>query len=205
MTIQLLFAENDLSSVLRAHVDRMKLAIENYKPAELQTSNVDDLVQRFVAGAHVEPIELDESAITPEQRTVKVDVSRRFDYAPAFGAGPVLIDGIEVTLRIPFRGDPQLFRLRPSHSTFSSPYGGVVDGSVVLSASGPPPDASRIKTDLERAFESLKQHVGWSRSDVLFHNSALPAQAREAVEQRRQRLAALPDVASSFSFGRNNK
>ena len=204
MTPKLLFAENDLSSILRAQVERMKQAIAGHNSVALQTIAVDDLVGRFVASARVEPIELDENGIKPEQRTIKVNVRGRFDYAPGFGAGPVLVDGIEVTLRVPFTGDAQLFRFRPSRATLSPPYGTVVGSSVFLPESGPPQYASLIKVDLERALEGLKQHASWSRSDVLNHNSALPTLARDAVEQRRRRLDALPDVASSFSFGKPN-
>jgi hypothetical protein len=199
MKVELLFGAGDLSAVLRAQVEKMTQAIRAHDAARTQNTDLDTLVAEFVRIAYVEPLELEESGITSDQRPTKVDVSHRFEYAWG-GPGRLEIDGIEVTLHVPFHGDPSLLRLRPSHFTFNAPHGIIRGREVVLPQSGPPQDAQRIKTDLDRALESLKQHANWSRGDVQSHNVSLAAIARTALESRRATLASVPDVASSFGF-----
>ena len=200
MNTNILFASGDLSAVLRSQVEKMKQAINNFDPTQLQKSDVNDLVTQFVASASVEPLELDLDRIKSEQRATKVDVSHRFDYAPWANAGPHEVDGIEVTVRVPFKGDPLLFRLRPSQFSLNPPHGAVVNREIILAEAGVPQDAARIKADLEREFDGLKQHVNTSRNDVVRHNAALAGVALATVEERRHRLSSMPDVASSFSF-----
>jgi hypothetical protein len=205
MDDQLLFHSGDLSNALRSQLERMRHAIDNCDSRQLQSAELDVLIEQFVRIAHVEPVVLDEERIKPEQRPTKVSVSGRFEYGPWHDSGGVMVDGIEVMLRVPFSGDQQLFRLQPSTFNFNPPRGHIIANEVLLSASGPPHDANRIKSHLERELDSLKQYVGWSRANVQSHNATLANAARTALETRRQRLASIPDIASTFSFGKKTQ
>jgi hypothetical protein len=196
---ELLFASGELSAALRGEVDQIKEAIEHADPTRIRKADVEELVNEFSARGRVQPLELLENSITVAQSETKVDVSRRFEYAWD-GEGPLLVDGVELSLHVPFSGERLLLRMRPSRSTLNPPRASVIGDELVLSASGPPQDGDRIKAQLQRELEALKQHAGWSRADVISHNNALPATARSFIEDRRQRLGQIPDLTGAFSF-----
>jgi hypothetical protein len=198
MNSGVLFAKGDLSASLRSVQEQMTRAIENYDAEDFLRTDVDKLVASFIRNANIESLSLDESAVRPVQRPTKIDVSQRFEYAWD-GAGPLMVDGIEVSLYVPFKGDAQLLHLRPSRSTFSPPRGHVEGHEVRLSCAATAHDANRIEMELRRELESLKQYASWSRTDTVNHNATLVGIAQSAVEARRNRLLAMPNVAAIFA------
>lgn len=194
----LLFFTGELSAALRAGVEQVKQAVEHADPARIRSADIDQLTAEFAERGRVEALELLGAQIA--QSTTKLDVSGRFEYAWDPEDGPLLVDGIELALHVQFRGDPGLLRLRPSRSTFNPPRAHVRGDEIILAAAGPPQDSDRIRTNLQRDYETLRQYVEWSRADVLAHNEAVVREARQFVENRRARLSQIPDLTSGFGF-----
>lgn len=196
----LLFVGAHLSDVCRELIERMKQRVEHADPPHIQTQEIENLVTELSARSRIEPLELLENEITVDQAATKIDVAGRFEYAWDEEDGPLLIDGIALTLHVPYRGDADLLRLRPSRSTFNPPRADVGESEITMSAAGPPQDAARIQAHLKSELEALKQHAEWSRADVMRHNAGLATIARTMIEDRRRRLSQMPDLTTGFGF-----
>ena len=202
----MLFNGKDARDALSEKLVSMKRAIESYDGNRLLNSNIDDLVGYFAAVAEVEPIQLLEDRISADQGETQVDVSNRFEYAPwDRGRGPRHVTGLRVSLHVPFSGDGEFFRYKPSTHTYSPPSGAADGNELVVSFTGPQGDASRAQQELDRELTSVRQYVAWLAGDIAAHNRSLAETARAAIEERRKRLLQNQSVASALGYPLRNR
>jgi hypothetical protein len=195
----LLFYGRDLRQVLEAHLLKTRRTIEEFDANRLLNTNVEDLVAYFVEQAKVEPIALRESEISVDHKEVRVDVTGRFEYA-AWGDERTLVPGAELTLHVPFHGEPDLFRCQPSKFTMNPPRGHVSGTELVLAFSGPQGDLAHAKRELDSQLSSVRQYVTWINDQVNQHNATAPAVVRGDVERRRQRVLEQQNLVASFGY-----
>jgi len=117
----LLFSDHRLDDVLRAHAQKMLEAIDQIDADRLLITSVDDWCDYFEQEYAVTAPRLRENEIVPDQTETDVDVSRdpnRFIRDPS---KPFHIKGTAITLHVPFDGDQELFKCRPSSGFPMSP------------------------------------------------------------------------------------
>ncbi len=199
MADDLLFYGRDLREVLERQTQRMREAIEKYEANRLLNTSTDDLLTYFVAMGTVEAISLRDAEIAVDHRETKVDVSHRFDYAVR-GDEPVHVPGAEISLHVPFDGEPELFRCQPSPFTFNPPRGRVTAGELVLRFAGPRGDLDSAKNHLDSQLATVRQYVTWIRDQVRQHNDALAQIARQDIERRKQLLLENQKLVASLGY-----
>jgi hypothetical protein len=132
-----------------------------------------ELEQYYVDKVRVTPLSLDAAGYyIDSQETAQIDVTGDFRRA-TFGPGPHYIKGTAIAVAVPYTGDPQLWRLRASTYSLSGyPELDVRDDVVVFSCRFPDdsPEPERLKTEIDRTVQSLKEAVGHLASNVDNHN-----------------------------------
>ena len=120
-----LFAEGDLGAVLRAVHEQIPGKIDQVPKDQFLASSEEELVNHFVSTLAIEPLELYEGRMELEQSETQVDVSGSPDRDWGFPgrSGPLLVPGTEAKISIPFNGDIELWKLRPSTYRGTYPFG----------------------------------------------------------------------------------
>jgi hypothetical protein len=119
---------------------------------------------------------------------IKVDVrgdSNRaiFDYSK-----PVLVNGFRVVVHVPFTGEGDVFKFRPSHFGLNPPIAEIGDSEVRI-VTEYPADAQRdVKAEAEGVLGKIETYLGWVRTDVDAFNRGLEQRARAAIQGRRKRV-----------------
>ena len=113
------FREGDTYSTFRAHLERTIAEIHALDNEYVLKASETELQDHYISNVSIEPISLDESNFYIEdQKGTKIDVSHDFDRG-GFGREHIEVPGTELSIAIPFDGDPGLFRLRPSTYSMS--------------------------------------------------------------------------------------
>ena len=111
-----LFRRVDSFSVQRQQTERMQGEIAGMDANRLLNTNVDDLVGYFAEKYGIEVPELVEGEMVVDPREAQRDIScdpmRRFFYDRH--QGPIMVTGTEISLEVPFSGDPQCSRSSPA-------------------------------------------------------------------------------------------
>ena len=107
----------------------------------------------------------------------------------------VVIPGIRVRVSIPFRGDPELWKLRPNTWSSTVPHGDInalpdrSGGMLVLTIEQPadePPE--NVKQSLDRLLSDVRFYLQNQSAQLSGENAKLQAQVRAVVAGRRERL-----------------
>lgn len=192
----LLFSEYDLGGNLRAFVEKIPQDVDAIPEQQFLISSDDEILRSLVAHKTLTPLSLHEDHATMQQSETKIDVAGWRDRDWGYGRdGPLLIPGTNVTISIPFTGDPQLWKCKTSTWTTVLPHGeirsgrGGAAGELILSFSRPhdeSPDAFKRMYDSE--LSTIRQYLSWSRTEIEAFNANLEKNIRPAIHARRERL-----------------
>jgi hypothetical protein len=181
------------------------LEIKNLENSYVLRTSPVELEQFFLDKAHVEPIVLHAEAMCIEdQRSVQVDAKRdpRRTFMPGDNR-PYYIAGTQVTITIPFDGDPALWRIRPSSYSLSGyPEIDLRGNQMMLTHqfADDTADGAKIKTEIDRRILCLITAIDRLRHDVEQHNEAYPATIKAALVTKRQQAQAASGAVSAIGI-----
>lgn len=183
----LLFNEYDLRSVLDRQFSSIAGKVRSLPPQSFAAESDEFLSARVASDLVVAPIGLVEEAIQVSTRDVKVDVSHDFNRVPN-PFGPTYVDGLEVTYHLPFTGDAELLKCRPSTFTLSGVRAVVVGRELTFPYDSPDRDVFVTKKWFQEDLSKIKQWLGWVEGQVAEYNRRLVPEARRQVAARRAEL-----------------
>ena len=191
------FRDGDSTGTFRNHLDTVVREIKALENDYALKASMVELEEYYVSQAVLDPLTLDaESHYIDEQKGTQIDVSHDFRRA-SFGGERIVVKGTVISIAIPYTGDPNLWRLRPS--TYSSGYPELElrDNTVIFPCSFPDdsPDPERLKTEIKRTIQSLADAVGYLGQDVSNHNvevkRAVPNALQEKLSKAKVAVAAV--------------
>lgn len=198
------FGEGDSYSVFRNHIEKIKQEIRGLENGYVLRTSPTELEQHFLGKALVEPPALlADQYFIEDQRIKQVDARRdpnRFFFP---GDRPYHIPGTELTVAIPFEGDPSLWKVRPSTYSVSGYHEiELRDGLVLLRIqfADDAADPARLKREIDEQVRRLDDAVGNLRRDVEQHNAAAPTTVRAELETKRAQAQAASGAVSAIGI-----
>ena len=184
----LLFRDYDLGRMLTQQDQKLSNEVASLSEDRVLNSAPEDLCNNLVEKYTIEAVEIDESGINADYGDAQVDISQRFDYDVYDRSRPRYITGTRLTFYLPFTGDPQLFKCRPSTSNFNPPRAAVSDSELVFIYERTAQDALAIEKEFERDRKNVKDHLGWIARDVEQFNSTIRGKSSQYIAARRAKL-----------------
>lgn len=194
----LLFYEYDGFSIIENQRRQLQAEVAGIPEQRLLNTSVEDMVRYLVERYQLEVPVLDVENAVADQREAMVEVSG-FMYGLDRGETRS-VAGTQVTLEVPFTGDPQMFKVRPSSFNSAPPHAEIRGQSVILVQSGTQLSAEQVQAEFDRAINDINQYLTWQRNDARGLNEQLPTLARQAIEQRRGKLLANQSLVSGLKF-----
>src|SRR5258708_3793877 len=111
-----LFSKVDWFSIEESQKRKMQQEIAELDSGRILGSSLNDLCEYFEGKYRVEAPQLDKGGIVADQQEREIDVSGDRDRHWST-PGPHYMKGTELSLTIPFSGDPETFKIRPSSFT----------------------------------------------------------------------------------------
>jgi hypothetical protein len=160
----------------------MREEIEGLDPNRLLNTAPADLVAYFVEKYNVEAVRLrrDEWYAEPPKE-IQVDV--RYDQMRWISdtSRPALVPGERTEVRVPFDGESELFYSRPNTMSSSPPRAVIEKNEVVLRYDMPSDAPREVRPLIDQTLNEIEQYLGWQRTLIDGHNTALPQVAQQAI------------------------
>jgi hypothetical protein len=167
--------------------------IQQIDPDRLLNTPVDDMVAYIAAKYRIEvPILHRDQAQVDEPQETFIEVN---DYGRQIRVPATL-----VTLTVPFDGEKDMFFVRPSTFDSGPPRAAFTGNSLVLRLTVRNSEQDRVKDTLNGVLNDIERYLGWQRSTIEGFNNNLPAQARQSIEARRERLLRDRNLVSGLGF-----
>ncbi len=183
-----LFWEGDLRPTLENVEAKAAQEVAELPADYLLKVSEQDLVDTLAAKYALEPLELlRDKVVLDGPREVDIDISHDFRFARVPGERAV-VRGTAVSIVVPFRGDPGLFKLKPSTWNTNIPHGKIVGQELHLVFRGVDMNAEQLKRESDSALGNIEQYIGWQRDGVRAFNDRLPNTLQQAVAARKAKL-----------------
>jgi hypothetical protein len=197
-----LFNTGDLGALVRGLEEQIAQEVDGYEANRLLNTPTEDLCAYFVDKRRIEPIVLaDDSQIAVDTREATLDTRRTYGGGWNYGDHQPTVPATAYSFHVPFTGEAELFRYRPSAFTLSPPRATVSGTNLVLTFTVPESEAPGIKTEFNNQLNQIRSYVYNIKSAIDdFNNNRLPGAVRRAVEERKARLLKARDVVASLGY-----
>jgi hypothetical protein len=189
----LLFYRRDqvaLDDVLRHQIEQLREKVDALPDALFSETSDEEICAQIARQEAIEPLALDFGAAKPSVREMQIEVQDRY----GFQSGPIRVAGLEATKSIPFKGDPELWRLRTNPWDMNPPHGEVRGNTLVIGITVPAQQAEEAAKYIDETIAKLPVYLGRQGAQISQHNAAIAAHASQWVKLRRQRLSAASDL-----------
>ena len=160
----------------------------------------EKLCDYFVEKYSVDPLVIDESGIQVDYGDAQVDVSHRFEYAVFDRSTPTFVTGTRITFFVPFSGDAELFKCRPSTFSLNPPRGVVRGNDLVFVYERTTHDVLRIRSEFDRELQSVQQNVSRIADQVEQFNSTIRTKVSQQIGARREKLLQDRGIIEGLGF-----
>jgi hypothetical protein len=195
-----LFSENELRLLLYATEQKIPREIDLYEGNRLLNTPIEDLARYFVDQFDLQPIELQEDAISTEQGDVQIPTDRLRDGRFMYGDHQSEVAGTMFSFFVPFKGDAELFGLQPSTISLNPPRASVRGQELVFSFSAVKVEAEAIRNEFNRQLAAVRQLVGSQAAQIADFRRRLPEIVRSKIDEKRQRLLAAQQTAAALGY-----
>ena len=196
----LLFSRVSIFDVLEHQQQTLKAEVNQLDSSAIQRVPEQELVHNLAAKYKVEIPALEEDKAYISHREVEVDVSQDPMRMIWDRSRPFYIKGTEITVKLPFKGDPDLFQVRPSTFNLNPPRGEIHGHEIHLVYVRTDDNAAAVKAEYQKAIQDIKQHLGWLEASISDFNSKIGQQVQGLVGQRHQKLAATVDMVTAIGL-----
>lgn len=195
-----LFSAVNWHDVEQSQLQKMHHAIQTMDENRLLNTSVEDLVGYFSENFMIYIPTLLADEIVVDQREAQIDVSRDQNRMIFDRSRPIYISGTEIEVEIPFAGEAEVFKIRPTTFTMSPPRARVRGNTLVLNIVGTSLDIERVRSDIDRTMNDIQNHLSTLRTNVQGLAAELPNQSRAAIESRRQKLLSDRNLVVGLGF-----
>lgn len=195
-----LFSDGDIFAVVEGRKKQIEEEINGLDRNRILNASIEDLCGYIEEKFRLQTPILHEEQAVADQNEGTVEVYDTWRYARDREDGPLLLTGTIVDLTVPFTGDPELFRVRPSTYTTVLPIAEVRGSTLVFKVSGRDMNPEQVKNELNSQIKTVNEYLGWLRSSTDPFNAGIRDLARTLIERRRQKLLADQNLVSALGF-----
>ena len=195
-----LFSEYHWFSIDQHQRVQLQEEVANLDGNRLLNTSMDDLCAYFVEKYRADIPILKKDEIEVDQREIQIDVSTDPMRAIYDRSQPVYVTGTEIEIIVPFIGDAEAFKVRPTPYSFNPPRGIIKDEVLILSISGVDLDADQVSQEIESRLDRIDSYLTSLRGGADRLNNELDSIAHQAIEQRRKKLLADQNLVASLGF-----
>lgn len=191
----LIFYKGDLSATLRDKVAQIPIKVDAIPKNQSLVSSEEDIFENITAQVEIDPLVIYEDRIEMELKETKIDVSGSKERVFFGDRGPIYIDGVEITISIPFTGDPVLWDFRPHRwmpvfprTKIRLPEKDGI-GFLIFEFTQPkdePPN--KIKSCFDEELERVKKYLESQKGQIDSFNISAPGHIRRDIKARKERL-----------------
>ncbi|MFX1577999.1 MAG: hypothetical protein ACFFCF_12640, partial [Promethearchaeota archaeon] len=195
-----LFIEGELRVFLEVRKENALAEIEEQDANYILNVNFSDFCKYLFQKYSLEPIVLDETKISVDQQERDIDVSGDPRRWITDRSRPFFVKGTKVTYFIPFKGNLELFKYKPSTYTYNPPMGHVGNQELELSFEGVDQAPEQVRQDFERRLADIKKWLSWVSADVGSFNESLSQSIEIRVKARQERLLKAKGLVADLGF-----
>lgn len=184
-----LFSSGQLRDYLETAIRDLIREIESLPPERITSTDENQLHAYLTEKYSITTPVLDETHINVDQEDAQIDVSHDPTRLIIDRTRPLYISGTIVTHYVPFTGNPDVFRLRPSHYSSKFPAATIADDELLFTYEETRHDATAVRHEFTTDITETKKLLAWADNEIKAHNEKVATTTQQRLSERRAKLA----------------
>ena len=197
---EMLFYKYDLQATIENQGRAIVADINSMKETEVLNTSQEEMVKYLIEKHRINPLAIDETGIQMNYGDAQIDVRGDFRRAIFDMDRPVYVTGTRFTFYVPFTGDSDLFRCKPSTYSLSLPTATVRSNELIFTYDMTNDRDSDVGEMFKRDLNTTQVHAKRVNTDVGRFNGALTENAVQRLNARREKLLKDRDLVASIGF-----
>lgn len=194
-----LFNTHDLHAVIDAQGRALSQEISNLANGVIQGTEEAELIRSLHDKYKLDSLNINEEGIEVEQADTEIDVSH--DTMRLFTTpGPHYVRGFKFTYYIPFSGDPDLFKCRPSTYSLMLPYAEIRGNNLIIEVDVENPETTDPDSQMQGELNRIKQSANQVNEDIAPFNNTLEGRVRTELQARKDKLQQVNQVIAGSKY-----
>ena len=199
MRDEILFWDYDWFATSEAVKGTARNAVDQLSQAAFEERDITEIAAELCDKYSMAPPTLDTDNITVKKRDIEIDVSH--DRMRYFGdGGPHYVKGTGIDVRVPFSGDPRMFKLKPTTWSMSVPRGRVEGNFVVFTISGTNLSTEKVRDEIDKRVAEIKKWLNYQSKGAREFSDELNRVVVQALEARKSKLNADNELIAGLGF-----
>ncbi len=196
-----LFNQTQLAEIIYDWQQQIKREIESYTVNQLLNSNIYDLTvlleQKYT---HLPPKLIEEDICIYSHGDIEIDISGDYNRYIIDRRKPFYVQGTYIEYEIPFTGDADLFKYRPSTYYLNTPEGKIVGNTLRVRYEMTRHDSDATKRRFSDNLQQINNWLIYVRNDISIHTASLNNYIKDNLEARKNKLMADQGMVDSLGF-----
>ena len=208
------FTGADARNYFNAFHSKMKTEVEQMSDTEIVSCNFEEWAAYLFEKYYISPISIFETNIERTLSETKVKRTNPF-HAQAFEKDYFEIDGVRVTFKIPFDGDPNLFEIQPRRcilsqfctKCFIAPYGETC-GSFTIDFEYTKQElqdkgdlmAEYVQKQFDNEFKNYRMMIDYVNAEVISFNNSLATSIMQLLEMRKKKADSFHAISNALQI-----
>lgn len=185
----LFYLEGSLSDFLQQRKNDIKDEIEGYDSDYILNASEEDLYQYLISKYSLEVPIIQENRISVyKPKDIKIDVSMDPGRDIFDRSSPFYVNGTQVLISAPFKGDRILFYYQPSTFTLNPPRGKIVGQEIYLIYEMVESNKKNLNQMYKKNLSSINKYLQYVEKDIKDFNNSLALFVKQNVTQRKKKL-----------------
>lgn len=195
-----LFGELAWFAVAENQKAAMKSEVLALTEHQVLNTPVDDLCDYLVDKYAIDVPLLKDDEIVIDQKDTQIDVSGDRMRLIRDRSQPFYVSGTVIEASVPFTGEAEAFKIRPTSFTSMSPHAEVGASELLIQVTGTSLTAEQVRSSILDTARDIGIYLENLRRDVQGLSDQLRAEAKTQLEQRRQKFLADRNLVASIGF-----
>ena len=174
---EMLFYKYDLQATIENQGRAIVADINSMKETEVLNTSQEEMVKYLIEKHRINPLAIDETGIQMNYGDAQIDVRGDFRRAIFDMDRPVYVTGTRFTFYVPFTGNSDLFRCKPSTYSLSLPTATVRSNELIFTYDMTNDRDSDVGEMFKRDLNTTQVHAKRVNTDVGRFNGALTENA----------------------------
>jgi hypothetical protein len=197
-----LFSKYDFHAAVSGAPARMVEAIGKLNDEELFRADEEKLQDALVAAHLIAVPILDVNATVASEREVDIDVRHDPRRAIFDRSRPTYIQATEISFRVPYNGDADVFRCVPSSFSLNYPYAEIERDAIVVRVVRQDQNPAEYRKEFDNTINQIQEALNQLRADCAGLEQKLRETASGHLAKRREKRQKDRSLIEGLGFGK---
>lgn len=196
-----LFHDFDAHSIQETHRQKLRQEISNLSEDQLRGTSLDEWIKFFEDKYGLDVPVIDRENVYIDVRDTKLD-ARKFQERIYFmdGNRPVIVDGNQVIVHVPYTGDKDLFRCSGNRVYHNSVNAEIKATEIVITQEHIEQNADKVNSQVEKDISFIEGFLSEMRNLFTEFNRSIRGIVEERLSQRLEKFKKDEEMKSKLKF-----